>query len=131
MFRNEIARSVAVFVAIGAAILTWWYAAYDRSDPNSVQYFLWKQGYQTEDMRSAIAAMYDDPNASAFVEGKTPDELRKWFPLVSFEDASRSSRTWYEASDWVGRKVMFVPDSLLMIVFDDNNRATSVVFMGA
>jgi hypothetical protein len=129
MLRNRIISSLVVAAAIGATFLIWWYAAYDRDDPHSMQYFLWKQGYHTEDMQSALAAMADDPNASAFVKGKTPDELRKWFPLETVEKTAWRGRSWYENSEWAGKKALFVTDCFCMIAFDNNNRAEQIVFM--
>jgi hypothetical protein len=121
-----------IFTIVCALIVVFivgWALTYPSRDPKNIRYVFWKAGFPTMKLDDATDTMIGDASRSKLVLGKTEKQLQTRFGyLLAPANASEYLRGCYQNSAWKDRKALFIRNSPLMVVFDDN-RATDLVLV--
>lgn len=129
---GRLMRIVIIFFALFLIFVGGWSLMYpSSSDPKNIKYVLWKAGFYKANLDDATGAMVGDPDRDKLVVGKTRAELRDRFGLLrSPAEASPYLRGCYENSPWNKRDVVFIGQSLRMVVLDGDKATNMVLIKG-
>ena len=124
---------LVLLLAIAAAVLVivGWVSLYPKpQDPKNITYVLWKHGLCKMDLDLATGIMIGD-SADGLVVGKTEAEIRQRFGfLVPPSQATEYLRWRLKNSPWKNRRVLFIRNSPLMVVFDGDRAVDLVLVKG-
>ena len=126
--RRRMLISVIIVVVV-VMFFGGWALTYPSPDPTSIKYVLWKADLYKLNFDEATGTMVGDRNRDKLVVGKTKAQLRdKFGSLLSPAEASPYLRGCYQNSPWKDKDVLFIGQSLWMVVLDDD-KATKLVQM--
>jgi hypothetical protein len=128
MPKSSTAQTVATILLALVLFVGIWYSLYpDGGDSHSVRCFLWKAGIYSADRTLAPFAMLGDRHREELIVGKTKEQLKSRFTLLTLDEVSHYYRDGHDAGG-KDRDVLFIKGTPWMIVFE-GDRATELILM--
>lgn len=128
MPKSSTAQAIGTLFLVLVLFVGIWVSVYpDGRDSKSPRYFLWKAGLYSADRNLAPDAMLGDRYREKLIVGKTKEQLKRRFTLLTLDEVSPYYRAGHDAGG-KDRDVLFIKGTPWMITFEDN-RATDLELM--